>query len=404
MHRGHSWVFRAESHETMLAWYGDIKSLTEKTGEERNAFVRKHAYSVSGQSQAPGSIDSDGALEEDEADRVPYSASASSVAEAPKQEAIERPQPGGSFPSDMPVEKDLRAPLSPSSASSDPPDRSVVAATGTIRKTEKEPGSQGATILHEPALQDQNNVAPRKPRADHTAGGGGGGGGKEEHQVDGEVQDLTASVVVPTQSASRSQAGRSGDNPNLGQTVDGLQSSPRAQPTVNIPAGRSGEGEVQQSQGQPLKEKHIGKSGIHSSQNGTAGAGTGPVVFVDRKGPHEEQPHDGPGGQANGKISAQNNLDMNAPPPVPSLSEKQTSSRHQEFDGETSTPTQAGSEVGTPVTVEGDDEKDMSRAGDSPGSLSMNTGEVVARQVTMVAAKVHTRQIVNVPVTQLTGA
>ncbi|SLM37125.1 Pleckstrin homology-like domain [Lasallia pustulata] len=40
MHRGHAWVFRAESRDTMLAWFEDIKNLTEKTGEERNAFVR----------------------------------------------------------------------------------------------------------------------------------------------------------------------------------------------------------------------------------------------------------------------------------------------------------------------------------------------------------------------------
>src|ERR1700760_2393632 len=47
MHRGHSWVFRAESYDTMLAWYDDIKTLTEKTGEDRNNFVRRHTRSVS---------------------------------------------------------------------------------------------------------------------------------------------------------------------------------------------------------------------------------------------------------------------------------------------------------------------------------------------------------------------
>ncbi|KAG5759215.1 hypothetical protein H9Q72_012658, partial [Fusarium xylarioides] len=36
MHRGHTWVFRAESHDTMMAWYEDIKALTEKTAEERS--------------------------------------------------------------------------------------------------------------------------------------------------------------------------------------------------------------------------------------------------------------------------------------------------------------------------------------------------------------------------------
>src|ERR1700733_3625751 len=67
MHRGHAWVFRAESHDTMLAWFEDIKNLTEKRGEDRNAFVRKHARSLSGGSQKPGSINSggDSAMEED---------------------------------------------------------------------------------------------------------------------------------------------------------------------------------------------------------------------------------------------------------------------------------------------------------------------------------------------------
>ncbi len=55
MHRGHTWVFRAESYDTMLAWYDDIKSLTETTTEERHAFVRRHARSVSTGSAVAGS-------------------------------------------------------------------------------------------------------------------------------------------------------------------------------------------------------------------------------------------------------------------------------------------------------------------------------------------------------------
>ncbi|KAF7191583.1 Phosphatidylinositol 4,5-bisphosphate-binding protein SLM1 [Pseudocercospora fuligena] len=46
MHKGHNWVFRAESYDTMMAWLEDIRSLTEKTGAERNAFIRKHARSM----------------------------------------------------------------------------------------------------------------------------------------------------------------------------------------------------------------------------------------------------------------------------------------------------------------------------------------------------------------------
>lgn len=95
MHKGHSWVFRAESHETMLAWYQDIKTLTEKTGEERTAFIRKHARSVSGNSERPHSFSSDGLGDEDEADQVPYSADAASLSEQnPVEAKPQRPQPG----------------------------------------------------------------------------------------------------------------------------------------------------------------------------------------------------------------------------------------------------------------------------------------------------------------------
>lgn len=44
MHRGHAWVFRAESYDTMRAWFDDIANLVNKTGEARNAFVM-HRYS-----------------------------------------------------------------------------------------------------------------------------------------------------------------------------------------------------------------------------------------------------------------------------------------------------------------------------------------------------------------------
>jgi len=93
MHKGHSWVFRAESQDTMLAWFEDIKILTEKTGEERNAFVRSHARSVSGNSNRPRSVSSDG-LDEDE-DEVPYAADVASLAEQnPVSPKPQRPLPG----------------------------------------------------------------------------------------------------------------------------------------------------------------------------------------------------------------------------------------------------------------------------------------------------------------------
>lgn len=132
MHRGHGWVFRAESRDTMLAWFEDFKNLTEKTGSERDAFVRRqHARSVSAQSVGGGSVSSDGALDddEDEAERLTSSqleaalaasADAESSKAASQQAPAARPKPGGRFPSDLNINahRDLRVPLSTSSAAS----------------------------------------------------------------------------------------------------------------------------------------------------------------------------------------------------------------------------------------------------------------------------------------------
>ncbi|KAI9809601.1 MAG: hypothetical protein M1825_000033 [Sarcosagium campestre] len=107
-----------QSHDTMLAWYEDMRNLTEKSGEERNTYVRRHARSMSAESQKAGSISSDGAMEEDEADEIPYSATASSINQAPLQDQVKRPQPGGRFPSDFQVDRGLQATHSASSASS----------------------------------------------------------------------------------------------------------------------------------------------------------------------------------------------------------------------------------------------------------------------------------------------
>ena len=150
MHRGHGWVFRAESRETMLAWYEDIKNLTEKTGEERNAFVRKHARSFSAGSHKAGSISSEGALDEDEADHVPYSATTSQFEQEPPEEPtlLKRPQPGGRFPSDINVNRDLRIPLSPSSrASSD--DHEALAANGPLLRSSSFSRQENRPVQHE---------------------------------------------------------------------------------------------------------------------------------------------------------------------------------------------------------------------------------------------------------------
>ena len=123
MHRGHTWVFRAESHDTMMAWYEDIKALTEKSPEELSHFVRDHSRSFSRSSQR--SISSDGNLDADE-DEEPFTPDAAAVAiaspgnRARPQADPNRPEPGGRFPSDLEVtaQRGLQVPLSPSSASS----------------------------------------------------------------------------------------------------------------------------------------------------------------------------------------------------------------------------------------------------------------------------------------------
>lgn len=119
MHRGHTWVFRAESHDTMMAWYEDIKALTERTPEERNQFVRHHSRSLSQSSRRSAS--SDGGLV-DEDDEEPFSAGAQiDVNPRPQYDAASRrSQPGGRFPSDIQVnaQRGLQAPRSQSSLSS----------------------------------------------------------------------------------------------------------------------------------------------------------------------------------------------------------------------------------------------------------------------------------------------
>ncbi|PWY88486.1 hypothetical protein BO70DRAFT_286129 [Aspergillus heteromorphus CBS 117.55] len=125
MHRGHSWVFRAESHETMMAWYEDIESLISKTGEARNAYVRQHIRTVSG----TGWRNSSDGMDEDEADRTPYSAE-SAVLHQERPTSQPR-QPGGRFPSDVQIDRHLEAPLSPSSGESSG-DRDLLAAAGSF--------------------------------------------------------------------------------------------------------------------------------------------------------------------------------------------------------------------------------------------------------------------------------
>lgn len=144
MHRGHTWVFRAESHDTMMAWYEDIKALTEKTPEERNQFVRSHSRSLSRSSTRHSiSSDGEGVLDDDEDDE-PFSAGSQIDIPTPgsKQDAVpRRSQPGGRFPSDIQInaQRGLQANRSPSSLSSQDPQQQQ------IEQNDQRPQSSTAT-------------------------------------------------------------------------------------------------------------------------------------------------------------------------------------------------------------------------------------------------------------------
>ncbi|KAI0190747.1 hypothetical protein EV127DRAFT_79771 [Xylaria flabelliformis] len=115
MHRGHTWVFRAESHDTMMAWYEDIKALTEKSPEELSNFVRGHARTYSRSSQR--SISSDGMV--DEEDDVPFSADPAVSIPSSRQDSFQsKSHTGGRFPSDIQVnaQRGLLVPQSPTSS------------------------------------------------------------------------------------------------------------------------------------------------------------------------------------------------------------------------------------------------------------------------------------------------
>ena len=97
---GHNWVFRAESHEEMLAWYHDIEQLVQlphMSLSQRQTFIASHALEDVLDRQRQSGSSSPG-LDEDEADEVPYSQT-NSIEETTTQSPL-RPTPGGSFPSE----------------------------------------------------------------------------------------------------------------------------------------------------------------------------------------------------------------------------------------------------------------------------------------------------------------
>lgn len=188
----------------MMAWYEDIKALTEKTPEEISNFIRgNHARSYSRSSQR--SISSDGMVdEEDDEPFVPNPA----VATPGSREAYQnRPQPGGRFPSDLEVtaKRGLQVPLSPSSSSSAVLDRDQ-----TAHNTQAN-GSQDHDVIAAAAGQPGSGVGEHYH------------GDESRNQPVGQSYGNTASVFMdeaPSHAARIDhEARQDGINPYSGQAI-----------------------------------------------------------------------------------------------------------------------------------------------------------------------------------------
>jgi hypothetical protein len=209
-------VFRAESYEAMLAWYGDIQALTEKTGEERHRFVRGHGRHLSTQStRSVSSFET-----EDEADRTPYSPSTALRDREPlsavKEQQSPRPEPGGRFPSSVQLrQQDTPLGASPSSEETET-DRDASSAAQVI-------------ILPEPAAPNG------QPRAEKHASPGRGvepssssalgvtlGDDQDDRSQDGEL--YSASPLLPPVSTALRQSPRSELPPRVVSAGGGIKS------------------------------------------------------------------------------------------------------------------------------------------------------------------------------------
>jgi hypothetical protein len=184
MHRGHKWVFRAESHETMMAWYDDIKAVTEQTPEERSNLVRASSRSISRSSQR-SSVSSDG-VEDDE--EPPFTATVSSVGQQQRQQqqdGLSRRPSGGRFPSDLQVnaQRGLQVPVSPLSASSGygesfnhdpftttvPPGNNFGQQAQGIQEVSRARGTERGDFQHATAMDGSVGGPVQFPNSDATA-------------------------------------------------------------------------------------------------------------------------------------------------------------------------------------------------------------------------------------------
>ncbi|KAK4228140.1 putative 4,5-bisphosphate-binding protein [Podospora fimiseda] len=216
MHRGHTWVFRAESHDTMMAWYEDIKTLTERTPEERSNLVRGNGRSIS-RSSGRSSLSSDGVVDDDE--DPPFMANAVSVnqqqlqQQQPRQDSLQRRPSGGRFPSDLTVnaQRGLQVPTSPISVASSyneqqqqNRDHDVIAAAGAL------PGNHYDAFQQTYNSQNGQHAGSLVDSAYSNSNGSGGGGYKTH---DGPVWAEPAPVHVPVH---RNQAQTLSDRANTG--------------------------------------------------------------------------------------------------------------------------------------------------------------------------------------------
>ncbi len=230
MHRGHNWVFRAESHDTMMAWYDDIKTLTEQTPEERSNLVRANSRSISRSSQR-SSVSSDGVDDDEE---PPFTAAGAvavaSTNQQSKQDGPVRRPSGGRFPSDLQVnaQRGLQVPVSPLSVSSGYGEslNHLDPFTATAPRTidfEQQPrgGFHGVTLSDGPAggpVQPPNSVAVAGAQRhsastwQHTSEIDGDGNGpvwaepvpihvpaKQQHQQLSPTRDSTGSEIYNSQ-------------------------------------------------------------------------------------------------------------------------------------------------------------------------------------------------------------
>ncbi|KAM7193751.1 putative 4,5-bisphosphate-binding protein [Naviculisporaceae sp. PSN 640] len=198
MHRGHTWVFRAESYDTMLAWYDDIKAMTERSPEERNNFLRGHTRSISRSSQR-SSLSSDGV---DDDEDPPFTSAPVAANPNSKHDVLQRRPSGGRFPSDLQVnaQRGLQVPLSPLSVSSgynEDANGDAMAAThvpsersGPHLYPVQEPGSVG-----EAGQEGRNGMYPLPVHPDTVATNSVDRAGKSTYSTDG-TDNIPAAAFV----------------------------------------------------------------------------------------------------------------------------------------------------------------------------------------------------------------